>query len=193
MISTVLSCLLALAAAGYGAKTIPRDEVLTLLATSESIGIVRDSGQPVTQKFLEDCSTATGPTHLKLDCPDLTSVFEVTQLGSEGHPTALLVTQDGASVENRWLFVRQSNGFVDVTATAWPQIPVEIISERMIATTRDPIYTVKYLRQSAHSLYRVRHPPRSTDPFAVVSGVPDASYGTKIGELYWDGSVLRFQ
>lgn len=70
---------------------------------------------------------------------------------------------------------------------------IATISARMIAATGDTKYTEDYLARVAHSPYRIEHPVTATGPITVRTGVPDESFGTKMGELYWNGRSLELR
>ena len=168
-------------------------DLLQAIATGDDVGLVRDSGEPVTRAFLDECRKDVGANHVVLECKDLVSPWHISPVSNTGERYLFLITEEGDSVENRWVLEYQGGRFRDVTSTAWRDISIATISERMIEATGDVKYTETYLEQVAHSPYRVEHPSTATAPIIVHTGVPDRTFGTKIGELEWNGTSLELR
>ncbi|HXK23819.1 MAG TPA: hypothetical protein VMS55_14190 [Myxococcota bacterium] len=166
-------------------------DVLQEIVTRHDVDLVRDSGATVTRAFLDSCRKDLGPNHVVLECADLNFPWHISQIPNTGERDLFLISEDGASVENRWVLEYEAGRFRDVTAAGWPDISIATVSERTIAATGDHKYTETYLEQVAHSPYRIEHPTTATDPITVHTGVPDQTYGTKIGELRWNGTSLE--
>ncbi len=169
-----------------------RKEILFKLILDQNI-LTRDSGAPPTLRFIEDCLRRDGITYFVFECEDVVfshyvSVYE----GQDGSPV-VLISRDGASVENRWVFSMREGGFTDVKTELWPDITNSMVSESLIKATGNPECTEEYVLRSAHSSYRIRHPEPNQSHIDVLSGIPDSSFKTKIGEIHWREGRFSFQ
>jgi len=152
--------------------------------------VYRDSGKAVTKDFLSDCIKQQSLKRFKLECEDVIfshyiSVFEMDE-GSK----IVLVTKEGASVENRWLMLVQSKGYVDVINKMWPIISDKEVSRLLTQQTGMTKYSPTFVKSVAHSSYRVQH--TAEDTLIVLSGIPDETYKTKLGVIKWKGVKFEF-
>lgn len=175
---------------GSRASASEFDGVVQAIADG-AIGISRDSGQKMTREFLQSCRQDESPIQVQLRCEDLVSTWHVSRLSSTGKRQLFAISVDGASLEERWVLERIEDIFRDVTGEVWPKLSLHTISERTIEATGDAKYTAAFLAMVAHSPYRIEHPSSENHPIIVRSGVPDDTFGTKIGELRWNGTSLE--
>ena len=73
----------------------------------------------------------------------------------------------------------------------WPVITDEAISKLLLQQTGNTKYTANYVTDVAYSSYRVQH--SSTNYLQLFSGIPDESYGTKLGIIEWAGDKFNFK
>ena len=182
----------AVAHASEGETVGPR-VVIESMASGEIALVGRDSGSPLSKAFLDDCWEDVTEVYGRLDCDDLIPVVHISRVAGARPRVLFAVTSEGASVENRWIFEQSEDGLRDVTAAVWPALSRSEISKRMIEATGDPKYTADFLLRVVHSPYRVRHLTSKGAAIAVHTGVPDETFGTKIGELRWDGAALSLR
>ncbi len=168
-------------------------DVIAAMAGGAYIGVIRDSGQPVTLEFLESCRKNIAPHYTQLKCDDLVPTWHISRVANTKDRDVFAITAEGASSEGRWVLEYENNSFREITRNAWPEISRDWISIRMISATGDYKYSADYLLRVAHSSYRVQHPSESDGPITVHTGVPDETYGTWIGELRWEDGELRLE
>ena len=166
------------------------DTILDILIKENIIG--RDSGNIVTKEFLSGCTKSQNVTRYKIECNDVLFTHYISIFGQNNNKsTVVLITEDGASVENRWVFQIQGNEYTDIKYNVWPVISKITISKLLIQKTGNTKYTPKYVRSVAHSSYRVQH--ASNNILHLLSGIPDDTYGTKLGVIEWDGRKFNFK
>ena len=184
---TLLVLFLVIPNMGY--STDSRHEIaIDLLYSAKIIG--RDSGEEVSRDFIGGCIKAVSSSHLILQCDDVLFTHYISFYERSGKSEIVLVTEDGASVENRWVFAGHSGEFKDITSYAWPKISKTTIGKLLREKTGDEKYSEEYVASVAHSSYRVQYSP--TGSIDVASGMPDKSWGVKIGEIQWNGEVFQF-
>ncbi len=149
----------------------------------------RDSGEPVTKEFVSNCLKQKRNNHYIIECNDLLFTHYLSIFTNSENHKVLLITQDGASVENRWVFLLKENDFIDIKRSSFPDISNSTISRLLINKTKNDKYTKLFIDSVAHSSYRLIHNPSN---IAIVSGVPDDSFGTKLGTLDWVGNKFVF-
>jgi len=153
--------------------------------------IRRDSGQEITREYLAGCLKTSSQSRYIIECDDVNFKYYISCfIRSENNLPIVLITEDGASVENRWVYEVRGNEYIDIKNKIWPNITGKMVSDLLIQQTGDDEYTERYVLSVAHSSYRVSH--SSTDVLIVYSGIPDKSWKTKLGELKWDGHEFKF-
>ena len=150
--------------------------------------IKRDSGAPVTQEFLLNCVKQESLMVFKLECDDVVFPHFISVYKDSNSSMVLLITEFGASVENRFVYSAKSE---NLTKALWPAISNSTLSPLLIKQTGNEKYTVEYIRAIAHSSYRVIH--LKSGKLDVISGLPDASYGIKLGEIQWINDRFVFK
>ena len=171
------------------AASLPINDIIEVLL--EKNIIVRDSGQEVTKDFLYGCIKQQNPARYKLECDDVLFTHYISSFQrSDDNSMIILITQDGASVENRWVFAIRVSEYIDIKNQVWPNITDAMISNLLIQQTGNKKYTSNYVRSVAHSSYRVLH--TRSNVLIVRSGIPDESYGTELGVIEWDGRKFNF-
>ncbi|MDH5612122.1 MAG: hypothetical protein OEY66_06660 [Gammaproteobacteria bacterium] len=153
--------------------------------------IFRDSGENATKEFLSSCIQSQSPTRHILECDDVLfahyiSYFEYV----DDKSTIILITEDGASVENRWVFQVRGGKYIDIKDKVWPNITGTVIGQLLIQETGNAKYTSSYVSSVAHSSYRVLH--TMSNILKVQSGIPDESFGIELGVIEWDGNKFNF-
>jgi len=165
------------------------DEILKLLLEKQII--YRDSGQVVTREFLMSCLEAKSHIQYRLKCEDVLFTHHISYFTpTTNNSKIVLITQDGASVENRWVFEVKGNEYTDIKKHVWPVITSKTIGELLMAKTNNQKYTDHYIRRVAHSSYRVVHTMSSH--LVVKSGIPDKSEGMELGIIEWNGREFKF-
>lgn len=155
--------------------------------------LVRDSGAPLSRDFLIKCMHAKGDQHFVIECDDILFKHYITFFRNSRNRKVILITEDGDSVENRWVYVVENNILTDHTSTLWPEINLQTLSTILMKITGDNKYTEEYIYGVAHSSYRIKHPNKQNPNIEVLSGIPDSSWGLKLGEIYWNGNRFQFQ
>ena len=168
-----------------------KKETLFKLILDQSI-LRRDSGRPVTVEFIESCLMRDGVSYLVFECEDVLFSHYVSIYKDLDESAVVLITRDGASVENRWVFSVKGGEFIDVKSEFWPEITNETISRALIKATGNSKYTGEYISKSAHSSYRLKHPQSSGGHIEVLSGIPDTTFKTRIGEIRWSEGRFHF-
>lgn len=170
-------------------NTMP-DMILEILLKENLVG--RDSGNLVTKEFLLECSKSQNTSRYKLECADLLFTHSISIFKqNDNKSSVVLIIEDGISVENRWVFQVQGSKYTDVKNSVWPVITDQVISKLLLQQTGNTKYTANYVTGVAHSSYRVQH--SSTNDLQLLSGIPDESYGTKLGIIEWDGDKFNFK
>ena len=183
----IVAILAALISIQSYAESLPKQEVAQLLMAEKLVG--RDSGETVTEDYIESCLQDLEDSDFVLECEDVISRHYIYQFrAKETVKPGLLIIDEGFSVENRQVYGWQDDEYVDITEWAWPVISYTQVSTRLQEASGDPKYTPLYVRRVAHSSYRLERKDRSTMLF--VSGIPDDSRGMLLGEIRWNG--LRF-
>jgi hypothetical protein len=155
---------------------------------SEQVIKTRDSGAPITADFLNACVPASTPTYILIDCNDLTFPHLASAFPGKNGETFLLITEDGASVENRWVFKVQGEKYVDVTQTAWPELSYKQLAELYAkAGFKNPNYTEAGLKALAHSSYRITHPQNGETTVELMEAYPEQGDAKSFGKLHWNG------
>lgn len=152
----------------------------------------RDSGRPMTLDFIESCLRRDGISYLVFECEDVLFSHHVSIYESPDGSPVVLITRDGASVENRWIFSMKGDTFTDVSSELWPEITNSTISRALIKATGNSKYTAESIHRSAHSSYRLKHPESSEGYIDVLSGIPGATFKKKIGEIRWSEGSFHF-
>lgn len=155
--------------------------------------LVRDSGAPLSRDFLIKCIHAKGDHQFEIECDDILFKHYITFFKDSQNRNVILITEDGASVENRWVFVVGKNSFTDFTNKLWPEINLQTLSTILIKKTGDKKYTEEFIDSVAHSSYRIKHPTKQNPNIEVSSGIPDSSWGLKLGEIHWNGNKFKFK
>ncbi len=104
----------------------------------------------------------------------------------------VLITRDGASVESRWVFSVKGGAFIDAKSELWPELTNSTISNALIRTTGSRKYSEEYVHGSAYSSYRIKHPESVEGHIQVLSGIPDSTFMTTIGEIRWSEGRFHF-
>lgn len=165
------------------------DRVADILLKSGIIG--RDSGGEVSSEFLYSCLSSREANLYVLECEDVLFPHYISYFSKDGNEKRIvLIIQEGASVENRWVYDVSGPRPNDIKEKVWPIISPEEISELMIRNTKNEKYTPRYIRSVAHSNYRTSYTGKNI--LTISSGVPDESYGTKIGLIKWNGRKFIF-
>jgi hypothetical protein len=153
--------------------------------------VFRDSGKGVTEIFLKGCLARESQKYYVLSCDDILFKYHISFFERNSDKSVLiLITEDGASVENRWVFQVKDGEYVDIKSKVWPNISKETISQLLVQQTGNIKYTTTYVSSVAHSSYRVSY--TSTKSLIVGSGIPDQSYGVELGGIEWDGNKFNF-
>ncbi len=170
-------------------KKTDASSVIEILLSQDIIH--RDSGLEVTSQFLSDCLKSTSRSRYQLDCEDVLFIHYISFFESESDsPPIVLITQDGFSVENRWVFEIRENEYINVKDKIWPNITHKMVGDLLIQVTGESKYTEEFVLAVAHSHYRVTHTPN--DVLIVSSGIPDENQMTKVGEIKWTGRDFMF-
>jgi hypothetical protein len=164
------------------------EDVIGLLL-KENI-IVRDSGDEVTKEFLLSCLSSKNPSQFEIKCDDVLFTHHVSYFENRKGSNIALITEDGASVENRWVFEVQGDNYVDIKDKVWPNITDKIISNLLMTQTGDKKYTAEYVTSVAHSNYRLSY--TKSNSLVVHSGIPDNSFGIELGTIEWNGNQFEF-
>ncbi len=189
MIKTVFFALMLFGTITSGAQTLPVD-VIDLIVHKEIIA--RDSGQQVSRGFLQSCIKQVDIARYIIECDDVLFVHHISLFErSDIKSTIVLITEDGASVENRWIFENKKGKYVDVKEDLWPEITDQMVSDQLVRVTGDKRYTAEYVNRVAHSPYRTQH--SSANTLIIRSGIPDKSNGVKLGEVEWTGTRFIFK
>ena len=151
--------------------------------------IYRDSGKPVTKQFLENCLKNKTQFHFQIDCTDILFKHDISIFKRNDESQIILITENGASVENRWLFLLEKDKYKNIKNELWPNITSEIISKLLIQTTGDTKYTKQYINGVAHSMYRTSYLNQTS--ISILSGIPNDSFGKKIGSIIWTGKSFN--
>ena len=169
-------------------SSVPKD-VVEVLFEKNIIG--RDSGKEVTKEFLSSCIKSQNTNRYKIECDDVLFVHFISFFETNDKTKIILITEDGASVENRWVFRIQENKYIDIKNKTWPNITDAELSKLLIQQTGNKKYTPAFVSSVAHSSYRVLHTERNI--LKVHSGIPDDTYGTELGVIKWDGNQFIFK
>ena len=183
MKTITLTILLLTLSAIANASSLDNNAIIKLLQEQKIIH--RDSGKVITKQFLENCLKNKTKFHYKIDCSDVLFKHYISIFESNDKSQIILITQDGASVENRWLFLYKKDKYKDVKNKLWPNITSQKISNLLIQTTGNAKYTKKYINSVAHSMYRTSYLNQTS--ISILSGIPDDSFGKKIGSIIWNG------
>jgi hypothetical protein len=167
-------------------------EIIIKLILDNNI-LVRDSGAPLSRDFMIQCMHAKGDQQFEIECDDILFKHYITFFKDSKNRKVILITEDGASVENRWVYVMVKNTLADRTTMLWPAINLQTLSNLLIKKTGDKKYTEEFIDRVAHSSYRIKHPTKQNPNIEVFSGIPDSSWGLKLGEIHWDGNKFQFQ
>ena len=153
--------------------------------------ISRDSGKKVTKEFLSSCLRSQSKFLYTIACDDVLFKHHISfyTRNQDGLPVTLII-EDGASVENRWVFMLQAGEYKDIEHNTWPNISEKTIAELLVEKTGNAKYTEEYVSSVAHSSYRVTH--AATEVLDVYSGIPDDSWKTKLGQILWNGKEFEF-
>ena len=162
---------------------------IDVLLANNIIG--RDSGNEVTREYLSSCLKNPSQSRYIIECDDVLFKHNISffMLADNDLPV-IVITEDGASVENRWVYEVRDNEYIDIKSKVWPNITNKMISELLMQQTGDKKYTESYVLSVAHSSYRVSH--TSVDALIVNSGIPDKSWGIKLGKIKWNGHDFKF-
>lgn len=155
--------------------------------------LFRDSGAPLSRKFVTECLRKKSDQQFVIECDDIVFKHYITFFRDIKNRKVILITEDGASVENRWVYLADDDTLTDITKKLWPEIKSKTISAALIKKTGDHKYTEDYINSVAHSSYRIKHPDSRDANIEVFSGIPDSSWGLKLGEIHWDGNRFIFQ
>lgn len=170
--------------------SVSADEALTAIEVLFTNRIIhRDSGTATTKEYLSHCLENTSASRFVLDCDDVLYTHYISFF--YGDQNVIVITVAGSSVESRYVFEARNTEYTDVTKSSWPKISANVISRLLAQNTGDDKYTENYVLAAAHSNYRVLH--RSTDTLIVVSGIPDQSFGMKLGVFRWNGHAFIFE
>jgi hypothetical protein len=159
---------------------------------SEKVIQTRDSGEPVTPEYLKTCVTASTPTYVMLECHDLSFPHFASAFAGKKGEIFLLITEDGASVENRWVFKVVGDQYEDVTKAAWP-----VLDNKKLATLytkagfKNPNYTAEGLHALAHSSYRILHPKNGENEVQMMEAYPEGPEEAKpVAKFIWNGETF---
>jgi hypothetical protein len=172
------------------AESINKEIIIKIILNNKII--TRDSGAPLSREFLIQCIHAKGNSQFVIDCDDIVFEHYITFFKDYKNRKVILITEDGASVENRWVFVEDKNNHFHITETLWPEISLITLSKLLINKTGDKKYTEEYINRFCHSPYRIKHPSKRNPNVDVLSGIPDSSEGLKLGEINWNGKIFNF-
>lgn len=165
------------------------ENVLDIIIKENIIGT--DSGREVTEEFLTRCTEPENPSHFIIKCDDVLFNHYISLYAHRDKKSkVVLISEDGASVENRYIFQFEGKKYSDIKRNVWPVISDKEIGQLLAQDTDDRKYTEKYVRSVAHSSYRLKY--TSSNKIEVLSGIPDKTYGTKLGEIKWDGKKFDF-
>jgi hypothetical protein len=169
------------------ANDVQMDYIAELILKTKIAG--RDSGEELNKSYLLTCLTFQSPEQFKLKCDDIISIYYISLYEKYNKDKVILIISDGASVENRYAFTEDSNGYKNIADEIWPLITRSQLSSLLITQTGQSKYTEQYILQVAHSSYRIIH---SANGLVVVSGIPDLWEGTKLGLINWNGDKFIF-
>ena len=171
-------------------ESIHKEIIINIILNNNII--VRDSGEQLSREFLIQCVHAKGNNQFVIDCNDIVFKHYITFFKDYKNRKVILITEDGASVENRWVFVEDNNKLFHISETLWPEINLTTLSKLLINKTGDKKYTEEYISRFCQSPYRIKHPSKRKPNVDVLSGIPDSSEGLKLGEIHWNGKTFNF-
>jgi hypothetical protein len=170
----------------------PSNQELIIKFILDNNFLFRDSGTPLSRDFVVNCINKIDDLHFEIECEDILFTHYITFFKDIKNRKVILITEDGASVENRWVYQVDNNSLNDITTKLWPEIKSQTLSAVLIKKTGDQKYTEEYINSVAHSSYRIKHPNNRNSNIEVLSGIPDSSWGLKLGEIHWDGNKFFF-
>ena len=166
------------------ASDITENTIIDVLYNN--VSLYSDSGNKLSKRQISNCISQQRPSYFVVNCSDLLFQYNISIFDN----SYILITQSGASVENRWLFnsnIHNTNIFDKI----WPTIDNSTISEILISKTGDNKYTTPFINQVSHSKYRISH--TSSNMLTLTSGIPDKSEGISIGKVEWNGKQFVFK
>ena len=113
--------------------------------------LFRDSGEPLSRDFVINCIDAKDDQQFVIECDDILFKHYITFFKDTKNRKVILITEDGASVENRWVYIVEKSTPIDVTKKLWPEIKSQTLSDILINKTMDQKYTEEYINSVAHS------------------------------------------
>lgn len=161
-----------------------------LKIVSEVIIKTLDSGLNATSEVLKTCVADSTPTYLFLDCDTFPHI--VSSYKDNTGNTYLLITEDGASVENRWVFKIVGEQIENVTTKVWPLFDHKVLANLYKnAGFTNPHYTEDGLRALAHSSYRLLHPRNGESEIQMMEAYPEVDEAKAFAKIRWNGE--RFE
>lgn len=162
----------------------------TFQAVKRSKVIGRDSGQAITDDFLQSCIKEQTDIFVKYECDDFVNTVMVGQLDAEH----LILLGDGVSVENREVYRRSGADInyldIDLEKVVTEKDVAELLNKKFKTTD----YTEEEIKRIAHSHFRTELPRKMGDPIVVKSGYlgQETDHGFKpIATLKWNGKSFE--
>ncbi len=150
-----------------------------------------DSGKPITKKYLEECINEKTSTYLKLSCNDLTFDHYLVSFKAKNGGHIYFMIEDGASVENRYLWKTLKDDNNEMLKQYWPKMDDAKIAALINKKTGKKSITAEAISASAQSSYRTRLPKDGTNFISVYpgdfNGVGDIG---EIAKIEWDGKAF---
>jgi hypothetical protein len=149
--------------------------------------MTRDSGEALTESFIRKCVNEHTSVYVKFACNDI--VFDYNAFLVSANDNIIIITEDGASVENR-LLVKVNGDSVEVLDVDFEKlITQEKMAELINKKFNVKKYTGEFIRNVAHSHFRLIIPKESGQNIVVTSG--ELGYGNDHGykpvaELVWE-------
>lgn len=138
---------------------ISKKDIVSLLDKSSIIR--RDSGEQVDEKFVRSCLKKSLNRYILFQCKDLLFDLEIKILGDKRN--YILIVQNGASVENRYLFKKELSGDFSAPDNNLESIVSYELISKLIKDKLKLDFSVKALKMSAQSYFRLELVPDSEE------------------------------
>lgn len=168
-------------------EQISKEDILNLLA--ESSIITRDSGEEVNKKFVRSCLKKSFDRYVLFQCNDLLFDIEVKILGDNRNH--ILVVQNGASVENRYLFKKDLDGEFSVPDNNLKKIVSYEVVSKLIKEELNLDYSIEKLRMSAQSYFRLELVSDSRDIYLLSGDLYPEESHQRLAKLKFINNKFR--
>lgn len=153
---------------------------------------IRDSGNPLTQEFVNACVREMLPTYVRLQCEDLVYpiVIKVLSLGKDRFA---FVFNDEGSVLNDKIFKLSGADAVEQSQTLSSVLDAKLIAAWMNQTFKTKAYSAASLQQSAQSNFWIEVSKDNSMDLVVLSAeVENPQHSRKpVGKVRWTTSGYR--